>query len=320
MRFFLNIPLLLTAGLVLLSGGIRAVDGTPNPTGVNRRANSVTLLLCGMDEVFAIDPSSAETGSIKKLWSWRAKDHAELPKTVRDRFGTTDECKPVDGGKEILISSSGGACALVERASGRVLWYARVPNAHSLELLPHGRVAVASSVGTAGNRLLIFDLAHSDEPVWETPLPSAHGVVWDEQRQRLWALGFQELRCYQLKDWESGQPSLTLESSTPVPDEDAHDLQPVPRGSDLTVSTAHHVWLFDREKKAFRLHPDLGGKAGVKCVSVHPVTGRVVFLQAEGGSWSGKSLGFLFPAGEAVLPDERLYKARWLLPQEATAP
>src|ERR1700722_11340329 len=109
MRLFLNIPLLLTAGLVLLSGGIRAVDGTPNPTGFNTRANSATLLLCGMDEVFAIDPSSAETGCIEKLWSWRAKDHAELPETVRDRFGTTDECKPVDGGKEILISSSGGA-------------------------------------------------------------------------------------------------------------------------------------------------------------------------------------------------------------------
>jgi hypothetical protein len=162
-----------------------AADGKPDAAGFNTRATPGTLILCGMDEVFSIDPSAAETGSIKKLWSWRAKDHGELPETVRGSFGTTDECKPVDAGKKILISSSGGACALVERPSGRVLWHARVPNAHSLELLPHGRVAVASSVGGAGNRLLLFDLAHSDYPIWETPLRSAHGVVWDEERQRL---------------------------------------------------------------------------------------------------------------------------------------
>lgn len=289
-----------------------APDGAPDALSFNTRVNSGALLLCGMDEVFAVDPSAAETGSTKKLWSWRARDHDELPDNVRGRFGTTDECKPVDGGKKILVSSSGGACALVERPSGRVLWYAEAPNAHSLEMLPHGRVAVASSVGAGGNRLLVFDLAHSDRPVSSTPLPSAHGVVWDEQRQRLWALGFQELRCYQLSDWESKKPSLTLESSHPVPDEDAHDLQSAPGGNDLIVSAARHVYLFDREKHEFRLHPDLGDKAGVKCVSIHPLNGRIVFLQGQGEAWWSDALGFLAPVGEATLRNERLYKARWL--------
>ena len=289
-----------------------AADGTPDAAGFNTRGTVGTLILCGMDEVFSIDPSAAETGSIKKLWSWRAKDHDELPETVRGSFGTTDECKPVDAGKKILIASSGGACVLVERPSGRVLWHARVPNAHSLELLPRARIAVASSVSATGNRLLLFDLAHSDHPVWETPLPSAHGVVWDEERQRLWALGFQELRCYRLTDWEGEKPSLTLQSSHPVPEEDAHDLQPVPRSRDLTVSTAHHVYLFDREKSEFRLHPDLGEKANVKCVSIHPLSGRIVFLQGRGETWWSNALGFLSPSGEAALPGEYLYKARWL--------
>jgi hypothetical protein len=101
-----------------------------------------------------------------------------------------------------------------------VLWHARVPNAHSLELLPRDRVVVASSVNAKGNRLILFNLAQSDQPVWETPLPSAHGVVWDEKRQRLWALGLAELRCHELKDWESDKPSLALQAIHALPDED----------------------------------------------------------------------------------------------------
>ena len=156
--------------------------------GFAASAHAGMLFVCGMDEVFVIDSSVAEEGRLEKLWSWRAKDHAELPETVRSRFGTTDECKPVEGGQKVLISSSGGACALVERPSGRVLWHARVPNAHSLEMLPRGRVAVASSVSATG-------------------------------------------------------------------------------GNDLVITTNGHVYLFDRDKSAFRLHPDLGNEAGVKCVT-----------------------------------------------------
>ena len=109
-----------------------AADGTPDAAGFNTRVNSGMLLLCGMDEVFAIDPSAAETGGIKKLWSWRAKDHAELPETIRGSFGTTDECKPVDGGKKILIpppaeparSSSGprAACSGTRGCRMRTRW------------------------------------------------------------------------------------------------------------------------------------------------------------------------------------------------------
>jgi hypothetical protein len=83
----------------------------------------------------------------------------------------------LDGGSKILISSSSGGCALVERPSGKAIWYAQVPNAHSLELLPRGRIIVASSVHAQGNRLVLFDLDHSDQPIWGTPLVSAHGVV-----------------------------------------------------------------------------------------------------------------------------------------------
>ena len=279
-------------------------------------AKSESILLCGADTVFVVDTATATNAKIEKTWSWNAKQCDQLPEAVRRTFATTDDCKPVDRGSRILISSSSGGCALVERPSGKVVWYAQVPNAHSLDLLPHARIVVASSVSAKGNRLVVFDVAHSNQPIWDTPLPSAHGVVWDEGRQCLWALGFNELRCYELKDWESEKPSLAMKASYPLPDEGGHDLQPIPRSNDLVATTGHHVYLFERNKHEFRLHPDLGNKVGVKSVSVHPGTGQTAFVRAT-ESWWSDLLGFLAPAGKIQLPGERLYKARWL-PQGTT--
>lgn len=280
-------------------------------------ARAEPLLVCGWDEVFLIETSTARNGKVEKLWTWNAKASKELPEPVRASFATTDDCKPLDGGSKVLISSSSGGCALVERPSGHVLWYALVPNAHSLELLPRGRVVVASSVSQKGNRLILFDLARSNEPIWDTPLVSAHGVVWDENRQRLWTLGLKDLRSYELKDWESQTPSLGLTASYVLPGGDGHDLQAVPHSNDLVVTTGPHVYLFDRDKHEFRLHPDLGNKANVKCVSIHPVRGQTVFVHAAGKEWWTDTLGLLAPVGTIQMPGEHLYKARWLVPAPA---
>ena len=44
-------------------------------------------------------------------------------------FQFTDDCKPVDGGRKVLISSSGGAVALVDGDTRRASFFARVTNA-----------------------------------------------------------------------------------------------------------------------------------------------------------------------------------------------
>jgi len=191
---------------------------------------SEPLVLCGMDEVFVIDSSTPADGNVAKLWSWRARDCESLPESLRGRFGTTDECKPTADGKHVLTASSGGGCALVERATGRALWHAVVPNAHSLELLPGGRIVVAASVSKQGNRLMLFDVKRPDVLVAEAPLPSAHGVVWDDARDRLWALGYDELHAYERRDWDSPQPQLALVEKFRLPDVGGHDLQAVPHG------------------------------------------------------------------------------------------
>jgi hypothetical protein len=274
-------------------------------------AHAELLSACGMDEVFLIQTPTNQGSPGKKLWSWRARGHEELPGALRGSFGSTDDCKPIEGGAKVLISSSGGACALVERLSGRVLWYARVPNAHSLELLPRDRVVAASSVDGRGNRLVLFDLARSDQAVWAMPLDSAHGVVWDEPRRCLWALGMQDLRCYQLKDWDTAKPALTLQDSYPLPQVNGHDLQPVPHTPDLVLSTRAGVLLFDRNTHQFSPHPQLGSVADVKSVNVHPLTGRTVFTRGSSAGWWTDTLNFLGPDAKLQLPNERLYKVRW---------
>jgi hypothetical protein len=262
------------------------------------------LVLAGGDEIFIVDAAEAESGDAKRRWRWSGQEAADIPEEARKEFHHLDECKPVDGGAKLLVCASNGGCALIERASGRVLWRARSRNAHSLDLLPRDRIVVASSL--SGDHLEVFDPKGSATPVFKTPLHSAHGVFWDEARRCLWALGFDELRRYTLKNWETDTPSLTLESSERLPDPDGHDLRPVPASSDLLLTTGSGVFLFDRDKSTFRPHPLVAKEAKVKSADVHPVSGRLVL-----STW-GKTLKLHEPAGTITFEDARPYKARWL--------
>jgi hypothetical protein len=261
------------------------------------------LIACGGDEVFILGlPAS---GVPEKIWSWRASEHPELPEALRKKFGSTDECKPVDEGRKILITSSGGAVALVERPSGKVLFHAAVVNAHSAEPLPGNRVVVASSYGEGGNRLVLFDLAVSDKPLATEDLHGAHGAVWDADRNLLWVLGETELRAYQLKS-ETFVPKVVRS----LPNAGGHDLRPVPGSPALLLTTGQHVWVFDRDLLAFRTHPRIGDLANVKCVDLDPESGALAYVQGE-KSWWAERVKFLGLDRTVEFPGLKLYKARW---------
>ena len=233
------------------------------------------LLLCaGGNELFVVDAQAAESGVVKKLWTWSGATTAGLTDAERPRFRNLDECRAVADGRNILITASNSGCALVSYPAGEIVWQASVTNAHSIELLPNERVVVASSL--SGDALVVFDLATSHTPLARTPLPSAHGVIWDASRERLWALGFDELRTYRLENWETAKPSLTLDETFLLPDDDGHDLRAVPHGNDLALTTAKSVLLFDRAAKKFRKHPQFPQLEHVKSIDVHPATGRIV--------------------------------------------
>jgi len=260
------------------------------------------LLVCGADEVFILD---LRAGAPKKVWSWRAADRPELPESFRKLFGSTDDCKPVDEGRKILISSSGGAVALVERSTGKVLFHAAVPNAHSAEILPGNRVVAASSTKEEGNRLILFDLDKSDQPLASDELHGAHGAVWDAERNLLWALGETELRAYRVE-----QDRFVRKLSRTLPNPGGHDLRPVPGSPALMITTGQHVWIFDRELLAFRTHPRIGDLAHVKSVDLDVESGALAYVQGE-KSWWAERIKFLGLDRTVEIPGAKLYKARW---------
>src|SRR6185503_12299931 len=169
------------------------------PLAARQASREAELVVCGWDEVFILALGEGQAPTHRKVWSWRAADSPEIPKDMHALFRSTDDCKPVDGGRRILISSSGGAVALVDRGTRRASFFARVTNAHSIEMLPGERIAAAASVSAAGtgNRIVIFDAATGKE-LASDELRSAHGAVWDDSRRVLWALGGDVLRAYTL--------------------------------------------------------------------------------------------------------------------------
>jgi hypothetical protein len=269
------------------------------------RLHADEIILAGGNEVFIVNAAEAAAGKTQKLWRWSAQEAEDVPEAVRRDFHHMDECKLIEHGAKILVCASNGGCALIERSTKKVLWRAKSRNAHSLDLLPRGRVVVASSLG--GDHLEVFDLkSTAAAPIFKTPLRSAHGVLWDEARKCLWALGYDELRCYTLNDWEMPTPALKLKSMHKLPDADGHDLRPIAANAELIITTEHGVYLFDRDKMEFKPHPTLKDLAKVKSVDVHPKSQRIVL-----STW-GPTLQLFVPEGTVTFKDNRPYKARWI--------
>ncbi|QJE97441.1 DUF6528 family protein [Luteolibacter luteus] len=270
------------------------------------------ITVCGGEEVYQVDPKASP---VTKLWSWRAKDRPELPEAIKGIFATTDECKAIDNGKRMLVCASSGGCALLEMPSGKALWWAKVTNAHSIEILPSGAIAVASSTGANGNKIVFFNASVPEKPVHEIPLPSAHGLVWDEERTGLWAIGFKELLFCQMK---KGDPPLSFQVKAryPLPDEDGHDLRPVPHSPELILSTHAHVWRFHRDKGEFKPDSELKDRVETKSIDIHPKTGRIMLTQASGENWWTNFVELLNPAAKITLEREKIYKARWFITED----
>lgn len=292
--------LILLALLAFVAETLRAASAQPE------------IVVCGWDEVFVLRLKA--DGGAEKVWSWRADDLSGLPDSMCAKFATTDDCKPVDGGRRIVITSSSEGVAVVERASGRATFFATVANAHSAELLPGGMLAVAASHSEsgAGDRLIIYDLSSPGRELVAYPLPWGHGVVWDDTRKLLYALADSDIRIYKI-EYENGMfKRLSRQALIALPEGMGHELQPVPGTSFLSVSTTHHCWLFDRENWNISPHPVLADSADVKSISVNPSSGRLAWTRAEGADWWTAIIRMQNTPATVELPGERLYKVRWM--------
>ena len=244
------------------------------------------MAVCGNGMVRIIDMAESDSTDIKEVWRWDKDDpQANLPKGYDQLMRNVDECKFVDNNTKMLLTASGDGMMLIDIETKAILSYAHVPMAHSADLLPGNRIAVALSTHKKGNALEIYDIATPEKVVFRDSLYSGHGVVWNEKRQRLYALGYKELREYELVNWDTDQPSLRQVKMWEIPMKSGHDLSPVDKDR-MLVSAHEGVMWFDINNEEFSPFEPLRDVENVKSVNYDPKTGKLIYTKGEIKWWT----------------------------------
>ena len=302
-----NIRLLILSSLLLLS---RISGGATLPA--SGPVASPTLLMCGGAEVVEARIVLKDSKpALQEVWHWRPEESSGLPTKMMRKFVTTDDCKTVSDGKEVLITSSGDAVALVSHETGATLFYAEVKNAHSAELLPNGLIAVASSSDpqNQGDKLLLFNRNIPQKPIFELPLEAAHGVVWDKKRNVLWALGGAVVLKIRL-DNTGPHPALIVEKKVALPAREGHDLQLAADCSALYITNTTAVFRVDPDQLEFTSFEPFRNRGEIKSLSIQSNTGQIAYTQADPGVWWTYTVHFIGPDYQVTLPS-MIYKVRW---------
>ena len=251
-----------------------------------RTVNKDWIAVCGDGVVRIIDMDKSDSTHIKEVWRWDKDDsQVSLPNGYDRYMRHLDECKFVDNNTKMLLTASGNGMMLLDIKTKNILCYAYVPMAHSAELLPNNRIAVALSTHKMGNALEIYNINQPETVLFRDSLYSGHGVVWNEKRQRLYALGYKELREYELVDWNTDKPSLRQVRMWEIPMTSGHDLSPVDDNR-MLLSAHEGVTWFDIDKEEFTPFEPLSDVENVKSVNYDPKTKKLVYTKAEINWWT----------------------------------
>ncbi len=278
--------------------------------------NALELVTCGPSHItiYEVDSNNLDKPAEIK-WSWFAKNNTSLPKSIVNTFLHIDECKPLANGELILITSSTGGNALIERSSGKLLYYAYAIQAHSIELLPENKLVIAvSSYDNYGDELLLLDFqATSLTPLQRLSLQSAHGVYLDKSNQHLWAIGKSRLSKYLLNDMANSTAQLVKVFETNLPSLGGHDLSPVSgKRQHLFVTSNSQVLIYDPITNTFHEHTELIAKQFVKSIS--QMGSKTAYVQADFKTavWWSRCVNILNNT-QICADDRRFYKARWVI-------
>ncbi len=278
---------------------------------ITASTSATQLRLCGGEQVREGSVIKTSKGNLfETQWTWRAESSSGLPDNLVLSFAAIDDCKPSLDGREMLVSSSKGAVAVIAYPSGNTLFYAAVPNAHSIETLPNRLVVAASSTNPKGDRLVFFDRDVPDKPMFEMPLVAAHGVTWDAKRNVLWALGDEALLKLHVARAGSSGVTVETEKRYPLPNRGGHDLLLAHDGSSLYITISPKVMTFNIDEEKFADFPKLAGLKGVKSIGFDPTTGRLAYTQAEPRVWWTYTVRFQEP-NDTVTLERETFKIRW---------
>lgn len=260
-----------------------------------------------------MDPDADWSKQEAVLWQWSAAQSVDIKDEHKVWFSLLTECKRVLNGTHVITSASGGAVAMIRMIDKKVTFYAQPGgNTHSAEILPDGNIVSVSSYGFV--KAFFTDPSGSESPenakFSTMKLHDAHGVVWDNRRQRLWAVGGRELLCCEYNG-KRADPALEIEDSFKLPGDygGGHDLFPVPGTRKLFI-TGMEVWTFDTELGDFS---DFNHRIDVKSISQNGPDG-LVFLMEPTESWWSDSIRSPDGKIKKTMPGAQLYKARWWVP------
>lgn len=200
------------------------------------------------------------------------------------------------GDVALAVCGSSYGC-MVSYPEGKLLWSTNsaAKNPHSIELMPNGVIAIASSDGDE----VRFFTPSGEEPVAAKSLEDAHGVLWDEKNQVLWAVGGNVLTAYNVVLNADGSVSVTEDAnrSITIPAHSAHDLAPVYGNTDeLWITCGSNVFRFNKTSRKF--YTNYVGNRTINVTSVKGIgnfdDGSVVFIYPDGEyrNWTSSSIVF----------------------------
>ena len=243
------------------------------------------------------------------LWKWNPEGDPNIPADRLKRFNHIDETKVVNGGKQILVTSSTGGMALVDVATKQSV-FTGYPggSTHSADLLPDGTIITASSTG---NFLMVFTRKDGDKTAHKTfklTFADAHGVVWDKLLGLVWAVGKEAVICCRYNfDYEN--PQLTIVESFPLKPNPywGHDLILLEKERKLLM-TGRNMLEFDTMTGQYKLFLK---RKSVKSISIHPETGEQLVQIPKENYWND-TVTLLNGDRKWTLPgNAKIYKARW---------
>ena len=275
-----------------------------------RSKTTTYWVACGGDKVRIIDVNKSDSSHAEIIWEWNQNNtKSEVPSNYVSLFKTMDECKPIENNTKILACSSAGGAMIIDINGHKCEYYCRAPQAHSIEMLPNNRIVVAESITDLGNALEVFDITKkTGSAIIRDSMYSAHGVVWYEETQRLYAIGKNLFRIYKLTDWDTNKPSLTLETELKLPVSGAHDLTRIDNHR-LLISCTAGVYDYDINTKTISKFDPLVDYTDLKSVNYNYKTGQIVYTKPE-ESWWTYHLSSLNPTFGIGMSDVNVYKVR----------
>jgi hypothetical protein len=279
---------------------------------IERGPYIVALTNQGKEYLEVYDISSGKLDESSLVWSYK------LP--YYNIAGTKLRHSEAHGDVALAVCGSTYGC-MISYPEGKLLWSteAAANNPHSIELMPNGVIAIASSTG-GEVRFFTTDKKTSRTPAAKVTLEDAHGVLWDDEKQVLWAIGRTVLTAYRVT-LDGTKVTVTEETSlrATIPSDWSHDLAPVYGNTDtLWISTGSHVYRYNKETKTFSTDYEghtLLDRSDIKGIGNFD-DGSVACIHPDGAykSWTSQSAFFL-KAGNSSLQtltsaDGHFYKIR----------